>query len=244
MHTETMTYTHGNTKLKGFIAYSQDTKTNRPAVIIAHAWKGQDEFARNKAKELAEQGYVGFAIDIYGDGKEAKSNEEAVALMMPFFIDRKLLQERMKAAYEAISKHPMVNSQNIGGIGFCFGGLAIIELFRSGVDIKGVCSFHAVVSNEMHGATAKIVPIAKKIKGSILILHGYDDPLASNEDIEAIQAELTEAKVDWQMNIYGQTSHAFTNPEANDKSLGLIYNPKSNERSWVAMCNFFDEVFS
>lgn len=243
MHTETITYYQQETKLVGYLAYTEETKAARPAVIVAHAWKGLDTLAKEKAKELAELGMIAFAADIYGDGKEAHTNEEAASLMDPLFQDRKLLQERLKAAYDTIKKHPLVDSKRIGGIGFCFGGLAIIELFRSGVDLKGVVSFHAVLGNTMKDLKAKCVPIAQNIQGSCLILQGHDDPLVTAQDIAAIQAEFTEAKVDWEMDIYGGTSHAFTDPQANDPALGLKYNPKAAKRSWEAMKNFFEEVF-
>ena len=88
-----------------------------------------------------------------------------------------------------------------------------------------------------------MVPIAKEIKGSLLALHGHEDPLVSEQDIRDFQKEFTEAKIDWQMNIYSHTSHAFTNPEAHDTKNGLIYQPRSSERAWWAMIHFFSERF-
>ncbi|MBS0655630.1 MAG: dienelactone hydrolase family protein [Verrucomicrobia bacterium] len=244
MHKETVSYRQGSTELLGYLVYDPKVKTRRPAVIIAHAWRGLDQFAKNKAEQLANLGYVAFCADMYGDGKVVTTNDESLAMMHPLFMDRALLQSRIKAAYDVVSALELVDKSNIGGIGFCFGGLTIIELFRSGVDLKGVVSFHAVLGAEMAGMHAKTVPLAKNIKGSILILHGHDDPLVSSSDIKAIQDELTEAHIDWQMHIYGGTSHAFTVPQANDKTLGLIFNPKANERSWQSMVNFFTEVFT
>lgn len=243
MHKETVSYREGSTELLGHLVYDKKSNEKRPAVIIAHAWRGLDQFAKNKAEELAALGYVAFCADLYGAGKTAATNEEALALMSPLYQDRELLQSRIKAAYSLISSHPLVDKANIGGIGFCFGGLTIIELFRSGVDLKGVVSFHAVLGTEKGEMHAKTMPIAKNIKGSILILHGHDDPLVSAGDIKAIQDELTEANIDWQMHIYGGTSHAFTVPQANDKTLGLIFNPKASARSWQSMVQFFNEVF-
>lgn len=243
MLSETRSYEDKGKELKGYIAFDETIVGRRPAVLVAHAWKGQDAFARKKAESLAELGYVGFAADLYGDGIVVNSNEEALALMRPLFLDRKLLQERIQAAYKTIKNHPLVDPQKMGVIGFCFGGLTAIELFRSGVDLRGAVSFHAVLGNELDGVQAKAVPIKENIQGSLLILHGHDDPLVSAQDIEAIQKELTQAKVDWQMHIYGHTSHAFTVPTANDPKMGLFFNPKANERSWQSMKNFFNEVF-
>lgn len=243
MNSEHISYRAGDTLLQGEMYYSQDIKDPKPCILVAHAWMGQDDFARSKARSLASLGYVGFAIDLYGNAINARSNEEAAALMAPLFMDRALLQARLKAAFEVACQHPEVNAKKIGGIGFCFGGLSIIELFKSGVDLQGAVSFHAILGDERGGKKAKTVPIAQGIKGSLLILHGHDDPLVTADDIARCQKELTEARVDWQMNVYSNTSHAFTVPHANDKSAGLVYNQLTEKRTWRAMKNFFEECF-
>lgn len=215
----------------------------RPAIIIAHAWMGQDQFARHKADALAELGYIGFAADLYGEGRTASNPEEAKKLMAPLFENRSLLQKRIRGAYEAVRRHSGVDPTKIGGIGFCFGGLTIIELLRSGADVKGVVSFHGVLGTKLGPVQAKTVPIAKGIRGSLLVLHGIEDPLVSQQDILDFQKEFSNADVDWQMNIYSHTSHAFTNPQAHDAENGLIYQPRSSERAWWAMIHFFSERF-
>ena len=144
----------------------------------------------------------------------------------------------MIAAYETLINQAGVDQSRIGAIGFCFGGLSVIELLRSGTPVKSVVSFHGVLGN----TGAKTVPIAKNIKGSILMLHGYEDPLVPINDVLNIQKEFNDAGVDWQMDIYGHTSHAFTNPQAHDTKKGLIYNEKINKRAWLAMKNFFEET--
>lgn len=243
MHTEKIIYTHENEKLIGFAAYEDKIKARRPVVMVAHAWYGQDDFARNKAIELAKLGYLGFAIDMFGNGKNPSNNEEAGNLIAPFFKDRKKMQGRIGAALECIKKHPLADAQKIGAIGFCFGGLCVIELVRSGADVRGGVSFHGVLGYQMGEMKAKAIPIAKNIHASLLILHGNDDPLVTQLDILHMQRELTDAKVDWQMHIYGHTSHAFTNPQANDPSMGLKYQPKAAKRSWQSMVDFFQEIF-
>lgn len=240
---EFIDYKCGGTKCKGYAVYDSSTKAKRPAIIVAHAWMGQDDFAREKATYLTKLGYLGFAADLYGDGKTVQNSDEAAALMMPLFLDRKLLQERIIAAYRAVQSHPLVVAERIGAIGFCFGGLSVIELLRSGTEIKGAVSFHGALGNSRDGKKAKTVPIAQDIKGSLLMLHGHDDPLVSQDDILNMQTELTKAGVDWQMHIYGHTVHAFTNPVANDAKSGFAFNPKSNERAWKSMRNFFEEIF-
>lgn len=226
-----------------FPAGDEIADERRPAIIVAHAWMGQDHFALRKAEELAALGYIGFAADLYGDGKNAAGADEAWRLMMPLFEDRLLLQKRIRKAFDVVSGNPRVDPGKIGIIGFCFGGLMAIELLRSGAPVKGAVSFHGVLGNAIGECAAKRAPIANGIKGSLLMLHGVDDPLVSVDDILGLQRELSEAEVDWQMNIYSHTSHAFTNPQAHDTKNGLIYNSKSSDRAWWAMIHFFSECF-
>lgn len=242
MEKKILEYVCNGTSHKGFLAYNK-TATPRPAVIVAHAWKGLDDFARSKAEALAELGYVGFVADMYGNGLSVESKEEASELMMPLFINRKLLRERIVAAYKTIIKQPGVDKSRIGAIGYCFGGLTVLELSRSGEDLKGVVSFHGVLGDTLFGTKAQTIAPAKTRRGAVLILHGYKDPLASQNDIVEMQKELFDAKLDWQMHIYGQAVHAFTNPQAQDEEGGMLYNPQADRRSWQSMHNFFEEVF-
>lgn len=240
---ETVTYYVQDVPCKGFLVVDNSTETPRPGIIIAHAWRGLDEFAKKKARELVQLGYAAFAADIYGNGKKAHSDEEAMELMSPLFLNRALLQERLQGAYQALQQCTLCNPAKIGAIGFCFGGLAVIELLRSGTPIKGAVSFHGVFGNKLGNQIANTQPIASEIQGSVLILHGNDDPLVTSEDIISLKNEFSNAKIDWQMHIYSETSHAFTNPIASDIEHGLVFNKRSAERSWIAMQDFFKELF-
>ncbi|NGX38984.1 MAG: hypothetical protein KR126chlam1_00302 [Chlamydiae bacterium] len=242
MHVETIHYFHGASECRGFIAYDEKAKEKRPAVLVAPAWRGQDEFARQKAVALAELGYVGFAVDIYGEGRHTDDNLEASKLMAPFFLDRILLQGRIQAAFEALRKQPQVDRDRIGAIGFCFGGLCVFELLRGGADVKGVVSFHGVFMTEREGKKASLAPLSPKARGKLLILHGHQDPMVSEEDLHRVQSEMTEAQIDWQIHTYGLTMHAFTNPEANAPQNGILYNQISAMRAWKEMETFFMEV--
>jgi len=235
-------YSSGSHEFHGFLAVEETGSTKRPGILIAHAWKGQDQFARQTARDLAKQGYVVLAADLYGQGIAVNSNEEALALMSPLFVDRQELQNRILAAYETLKSNPQVDPKRIGAIGFCFGGLTVVELLRSGATIQGAVSFHGVFGDTMGELRAKPGVRNERINGSVLILHGHEDPLVSPEDLVNLQQELTRAKADWQLNIYGHTLHAFTNPEANQGSTGLLYNKRSANRAWLAMQNFFNEV--
>jgi dienelactone hydrolase len=220
-----------------------NTKGKSPCVIVAHAWMGQDDFAKNKAKELSSLGYVGFAADLYGGGAVVSTKQEALSLMLPLFLNRRELRRRIVAAVDAAKKDPLVDPKRIGAIGFCFGGLTVLELLRSGIDIRGVVSFHGVLANALEQNAATLEPNNKNIAGSCLILHGFDDPMMTEKDLFSIQKELTTMNIDWQMHVFGKTMHAFTNPEANEPTSGLLYNPTAEKRSWNMMKEFFKEVF-
>lgn len=236
MYTNVVEYYEGNTLLKGFIAYDDSSSHKHPAILIAHDWSGCNDFARNKALKMAELGYVGFAVDMFGEGKTGATTEEKSALIQPLLNDRLLLQRRLFAALSFIEENDRVNSQLIAAIGFCFGGLCVLDLARSGADVKGVVSFHGLFNSP------EKLP-KPKISAKVLALHGYDDPMVPPEQVHAFAQEMTTAQADWQIHMYGHTQHAFTNPAANDVNLGTIYNAAAEKRSWQAMKDFFNELF-
>lgn len=240
----TLSYFLDGVEYKGYLANPANPKKPLPAVIIAHAWKGLNGFAKKQADELAKKGYIAFAADLYGNGTTATDDEEAAKLMLPLFLDRALLRNRIQAALKTVQGLPHVDPTKIGAIGFCFGGLTVIELIKSGAPICGAVSFHGLLANSMGEDKAVTQPIAKEIKGSLLILNGAEDPMVSQEDIYQIQQELINANVDWQLNNYGQAKHAFTNPEAHDDSNGFVYNERICKRAFKAMNSFFEEKFS
>jgi dienelactone hydrolase len=237
MHTADYIYHHGDEELRGFLAYDNTNNTPCPAVLIAHDWTGRGEFVCNKAKLLAEQGYVGFALDMYGQGRMGKTIEEKKALMDPLVNDRILLRDRVLAAYNALIEMPEVDNERIAIIGFCFGGLCALDLARSGADIRGAVSFHGALNKPEHLKTAVI-------KAKVLALHGYADPMVTPEHVHGFCQEMTEAKVDWQVHMYGHVQHAFTNPEAHDAAAGLMYHSAASQRSWQAMTHFLQEIFN
>jgi dienelactone hydrolase len=157
--------------------------------------------------------------------------------MQPFLEDRALLQRRMKLALETVRRLERVDKDRVAAIGFCFGGLCVLDLARTGADLRGVVSFHGLLKPP--GNTQ-----GNKIQAKVLVLHGHDDPMVPVEDVVALERELTEAGADWQVHVYGHTMHAFTNPKANDPNFGTVYNPVADRRSWLAMQNFLEEIFS
>jgi dienelactone hydrolase len=228
-------YDHQGVKLEGMLAYDDTWQAPRPAVLISHAWGGRGEFECEKARNLVELGYAGFALDLYGKGVLGSSREENASLMQPLLKDRALLQGRMQAALDACRSQKEVDSGRVAALGFCFGGLCVLDLARSGADVRGVVSFHGLFSPP--GNTA-----GRRIAARVLALHGNDDPMVPPEQVLGLAKELTAAGADWQIHVYGNTMHAFTNPEANDPGFGTVYNADADRRSWQTLTNFLEEV--
>jgi dienelactone hydrolase len=235
--TQAIDYSHNDVQLEGFFAYDNKRPQPLPAILISHAWGGRDEFVCNKARKLAELGYAAFALDMYGKGIIGSGPEENARLMNPLMNDRRLLQDRITTALETVRKLPQVDPKRIAAMGFCFGGLCVLDLARTGADLRGVVSFHGLFVPP--GNTQ-----GNKIKAKVLVLHGHDDPMAPPDQAANLAKELTEAEADWQIHIYGNTLHAFTNPMANDRSFGTVYDETADRRSWESLRNFLAEVLN
>jgi dienelactone hydrolase len=236
MHNEFIDYFDQETRLRGYLAFDDQLPEPLPAVLITHAWAGRDEFVNEKANWLAEQGYAAFALDTYGKDTLGTSNEENERLMKPFIEDRNLLLQRIAAGLATLENQPMVDTKKIAVMGYCFGGLCALDLARSGTDIKGAISIHGLLNPPAD------VP-HKTIKAKILALHGQDDPMCPPEMVQAFANEMTAAKADWQINIYGNTQHAFTNPNANSPEHGLQFSETANHRAERTILTFLEEVF-
>lgn len=236
MQTITRVYYQGEQEFHGYLAY-QGEQGKRPGVIVAHDWSGRNAFACQKAELFATMGYVGFAVDMYGAAKLGETTEEKQALSEPLFADRRLIQERMLLALDTLRAQEMVDSNKIAAIGFCFGGLCVLDLARSGADMLGVVSFHGLLNKP-----EKLD--AHPVKAKVLAVHGYDDPMCTPDQVQLFCNEMTSAGADWQVHMYGNTQHAFTNPQAHDDKLGLQYNAVAERRSLQAMAGFLKELFA
>ncbi len=232
--TRALDYTIDGKDYEGFIAAPKGDPA--PLVIICHAWAGRSQFENDKAHALAELGFTGAAIDLFGKGVLGQSKEENQGLIKPFVENRAMLQDLLKANIDVMKDQPEVDASKVAAIGFCFGGLCVLDIARSGADIDGVVSFHGLL--KAPGNTVD------KIGAKVLALHGWDDPMAPPEDVEAFGAEMTKANADWQLHAYGGTMHAFTNPAANDPDFGTVYDEKADKRSWASMRLFLNELFA
>ena len=230
-------YTHNGATLEGYMAWDEGRVGPLPGVLVSHAWAGRGEFECEKARMLAERGYCAFALDLYGKGVLGSGIEENSRLMKPFVDDRALLQARLCAGLETFADQPEVDADRIAAIGFYFGGLCVLDLARIGADVRGVVSLHGLFAAP--GNTA-----GRKITAKVLALHGHDDPMVPVEMVNALEQELTEAGADWQIHVYGNTMHAFTNPAANDPGHGTVYNLVAARRAWVVTQDCLSEVLA
>jgi dienelactone hydrolase len=229
-------YRHGDTALKGYLAYDEAKAGKRPGVLVVHEWWGLNDYVRSRVDQLARLGYVAFALDMYGkdvwttDPKKAKE-------LMGHLQGSPLLRARANAGLEILRKDPRVDPRRIAAIGYCFGGTTVLELAFGGADVAGVASFHG-------GLTVPKPEDEGKLKAKVLVLHGADDNFISADAISAFQEALRKANADWQMVYFGGTVHSFTNPGADRVGIqGIAYHPKSDERSWSYMQVFFREIF-
>lgn len=236
MKTHYLDYQDGDTALEAYVAF-EETEQQKPLVLVAHDWTGRRELACKAAEEVASHGYIGFALDVYGKGVFGKDGdtEGNSALMAPYASDRALLRSRMKAALVAARNIPQADASRVAAMGYCFGGMSVLELARSGADVLGVVSIHGILAA---GDTPN-----EAIKASVLCLHGHDDPMAPPDQVLDFETEMTKAGADWQLHAYGGTMHAFTNPGANDPDFGTVYNEVSARRAYQSLYNFLAELF-
>ena len=208
----------------------------RPAVLVCHEGPGQDDTARNYAKRLADIGYVAFALDYVGGGKPESDRDKMMARLMGLSAAPDRTVAIAQAGLDILLACPQADASRVAAIGFCFGGTMAFQLARSGAPIKAAVGFHAGL------ATASPARIGMQAK--ILALIGADDPMIPQAQRDAFVAEMTAARADWQLMLYGGIQHSFTNPAAVHANLpGIVYDAVTERRSWAAMRQLFDEVF-
>lgn len=229
-------YRAGELLCEAYVARPQGEGPH-PAVLVAPTVRGPTEAECAHARALAERGYLAVVIDLYGKGRRDMAPEAARAEMDSLLADRALLRERLLAALRFAKGIEGIDRERIAAIGFCFGGLCVLDLARSGAALRGVVSFHGLLTPPRLGAQE---PIGAKL----LVLHGWDDPLAPPADVLAFAGEMSAAGADWQLHAYGGTAHAFTNPAANTPEKGLVYSERANARGWAAAHGFLEEVLA
>ncbi|TWJ18716.1 dienelactone hydrolase family protein [Geobacter argillaceus] len=235
--TKVVEYHQGNAVLEGYLAYDDSKAGKRPGVLVVHEWTGLGTYVQKRVQQLAGIGYVAFGADIYGKGIRPDNPKDAAAIAGTYKADRQLMRDRVLAGLAELRRQPQVDTGRLAAIGYCFGGTTVLELARSGADVRGVVSFHGGLDTTMPAP-------AMQVRAKVLVLHGADDPFESPAQVATFQDEMRKAGADWQMVCYGGAVHSFTNPEAgNDPKKGVAYNERADRRSWEAMKLFFAELF-
>jgi len=234
-----VSYTAGDTELKGYLAWDDAVSGKRPGVLVVHEWWGHNAYARKRADMLAALGYTALAVDMYGDGRTASHPEDAGRFAGAVRQDLALMKARFDAARTLLNAQATVDPEKNAAIGYCFGGSVVLEMARTGEDLDGVVSFH--------GSLAGLGPIGEHVSARILVLNGADDPFVSAESIETFRNDMDAAGIDFEFVSYPGAKHSFTNPDADSFgkqfNLPLEYNAEADAASWQAMRDFFDSVF-
>lgn len=238
IQTEVINYSADGTPLVGYLAYPKNAK-NAPGILVVHEWWGHNDYARKRAEMLAAEGYVAFALDMYGEGKSTGHPKEANAFMTEVIQGGDTAMKRFLAAHGQLKQNPMVDDQKIGAIGYCFGGAVVLSMARAGVDLAGVASFH--------GALQGLAPIAEGVDTKAIVFNGADDPFITKEQIAQFRQDMDSAGIDYEFIDYPGALHAFTNPAATAKGeeygIPLKYDEKADKDSWKQMKAFFRTIF-
>jgi dienelactone hydrolase len=235
--TQPVAYTHDGVSLEGFLAYDDAGSGKVPGILVVHEWWGLNDYARSRAIQLAQMGYVAFALDMYGRGKSTEHPDQAAAWMKTVNGNMDQWLKRAMAGLEVLKKQPRVDTRRMAAIGYCFGGATVQVLAYGGADLKGVASFHGSLippSAEQAGQT----------RAKFLICHGAQDPMNKPEAMSTYAAAMNASSIDWQMIAYGGARHSFTNPDADKQGVAaLAYSPSADRRSWQHLTLFFNELF-
>jgi dienelactone hydrolase len=237
----TVEYTAKGVVMKGYLAYDKNINGKRPGVLVVHEWWGLNDYARTRARMLAELGYAAMAVDMYGEGKQAEHPDDAGKFSSELMKNFGTAKDRFIAAMEFLKAQPMVNPNKIAAIGYCFGGGIVLNMARQGVDLKGIASFH--------GSLATVTPAEKgSVKAKILVLHGADDKFITVEQIEAFKNEMKNAGADFRFIAYPGALHSFTNPEADEYGkkfkIPVAYNAEADKKSWKELKKFLQQIFN
>ena len=226
--------------MKGYLAYDENMKGKRPGVLVVHEWWGLNDYARKRARMLAELGYTALAVDMYGEGKVATHPDDAGKFSSAVMKNFDVGKARFMAAMDFIKGQPTVDPARIAAIGYCFGGGIVLNMARQGVDLKGVASFH--------GNLTAVKPAQPgSVKAKILVLHGADDKFVTKEQIVAFKNEMKAAGADFKFISYPGAVHSFTNPEADELgkkyNIPIAYNRDADNKSWEELKKFLHRIF-
>jgi dienelactone hydrolase len=237
--TENVDYSGDAVTMKGFVAYNEDTIASKPVVLILPEWWGIGDYTRGRAKQLAELGYVAFAVDMYGDGKTAETPDEAGKLATPFYTSATLGKARFDAAMEKIKTYKFADMNKVAAIGYCFGGAMVLNMARAGEPLKGVVSFHGnLIGNKLD---------KNLLKAEVLVCHGDDDKFVLPDEVAIFKKQMDSVGASYVFKNYAGATHAFSNPAATEKgkkyNIPVAYNAAADTASFNEMKVFFEKIF-
>jgi dienelactone hydrolase len=212
-------------------------QAKRPGVLVCHEWWGLNDYIRGRARQIAQLSYVAFALDMFGEGKSVTDHADAAKLMNALITNPDAMG-RVKAAFDVLTKQPQCDTGKLASIGYCMGGSMSLHMARAGLPVRGVAAFHGNLQSKGHTSKG---PVAAKILACV----GADDPMIPPADVADFEDEMRRSQADYQIIIYGNARHAFTNPNADKAGLPpLKYDANADRRSWAAMVQFLQEVFA
>jgi dienelactone hydrolase len=238
IQTKAVAYADEDVALTGHLYWDDSIEGKRPGVLVIHEWWGLNDYARERARMLAELGYVAFAADMYGNDQVTDQPSQAQEWMQEVTADVELWRQRAALGLDQLKASELVDPARTAAIGYCFGGGTVMQMAYGGAPVLGVVSFHGSLPAAPEEVWGKIGP-------EILVLHGQADSFIAPEVVTNFQNKLEAAGANWEMDIYGGARHGFTNPDAGDYGIeNLAYDAQADARSWSRMQAFFDELFA
>lgn len=235
---EAVTYGSDTVNFKSYVVYNENQEGKRPAILVIPEWWGLNDYAKGRAKQLAEMGYIAMAVDMYGDGKTAADPQQAQALATPFYANPQLTRQRIDAALNKLLSYAQADTANTAAIGYCFGGYSVLNAAKLGSNLKGVVSFHGNLSG---------APATKGLTTKILVCHGGDDKFVNEKEVQEFKKNMDAVGADYKFIVYPGATHAFTNPAATEVgkkfNLPITYNAAADSASWNDMKHFFNGLF-
>jgi len=236
---ENITYNLDTVSMNGYVVYDENIEGKRPGILVIHEWWGMNDYTKMRARELAKLGYIAMAIDMYGNGKNADNPGDAQNMSMPFYQNPQMAKARFDAALNKLKSYSQVDTGNIAGIGYCFGGGMLLNLARLGEDLDGVVSFH--------GSLLGTPAIKELLKAKILVCHGAADTFVPQTEVDQFKKQMDSIGADYTFKVYEGATHAFTNPDATETgkkfNLPIAYNAAADSASWKDMREFFGRIF-
>ena len=239
IQTKAVSYEHDGARLTGHLYWDDAIEGKRPGVMVVHEWWGLNDYARKRARMLAELGYVAFAADMYGDGKVTDKAAQAKEWMQEVTVDVDTWRERAALGLEQLKSSDLVDAERLAAIGYCFGGATVFQMSYAGTDALGVVSFHGAMPAAPEESKGKIA-------NRILAFHGAGDNFIAPEVVTNWQNKLQEAGADWELVIFGgDVRHGFTNEDAAGFGIdNLKYDASADAVSWKRMQDFFADLFA